>query len=74
MDAILNTKYREMIEKNIIFVFRINDLSNLIVSDEHIVVILSNLLNNSIEHVKSVKEEGLSNSNLSLRTMELFYR
>lgn len=49
VDAILNTKYREMMEKNIIFVFRINDLSNLSVSDEHIVVILSNLLNNSIE-------------------------
>lgn len=49
VDAILNTKYREMTEKNIIFVFRINDLSGLRVSDEDIVVILSNLLNNSIE-------------------------
>lgn len=55
VDAILNTKYREMIEKNIIFVFRINDLSNLIVSDEHIVVILSNLLNNSIEACEKCK-------------------
>lgn len=49
VDAILNTKYSEMMEKNIVFVFRINDLSKLIVSDEDIVVILSNLLNNAIE-------------------------
>lgn len=49
VDAILNTKYSEMMEKDIVFVFRINDLSNLIVSDEDIVVILSNLLNNAIE-------------------------
>ncbi len=55
VDAILNTKYREMIEKNIIFVFRINDLSSLSVSDEHIVVILSNLLNNSIEACEKCK-------------------
>lgn len=55
VDAILNTKYREMIEKNIIFVFRINDLSNLSMSDEHIVVILSNLLNNSIEACEKCK-------------------
>ena len=49
VDAILNTKYREMTEKGIIFVFRVNDLSGLKLSDEDIVVILSNLLNNSIE-------------------------
>ena len=49
VDAILNTKYQEMTEKNIIFVFRINDLSGISLSDEDIVVILSNLLNNAIE-------------------------
>lgn len=49
VDAILNTKYKEMTEKNIIFVFRINDLSGLRMADEDIVVILSNLLNNAIE-------------------------
>lgn len=49
VDAILNTKYSEMMEKNIVFAFRINDLSQLMISDEDIVVILSNLLNNAIE-------------------------
>lgn len=49
VDAILNTKFQEMMEQNILFVFKINDLSDIKISDEDIVVILSNLLNNAIE-------------------------
>lgn len=49
VDAILNTKYQEMLEKNMVFVFKINDLAQISVSDEDIVTILSNLLNNAIE-------------------------
>lgn len=56
VDAILNTKYSEMMEKNIVFAFRINDLSKLILSDEDIVVILSNLLNNAIESCEKCYE------------------
>lgn len=49
INAVLNTKYQEMTEKKIVFVFRVNDLAELDVSDEDIVIILSNLLNNAIE-------------------------
>lgn len=49
VDAILNTKYREMMVKNIVFIFKINDLAEISISDEDIVTILSNLLNNAIE-------------------------
>ena len=49
VDAILNAKYHEMISKNILFVFHINDLSKIGIEDEDLVVILSNLLNNAIE-------------------------
>lgn len=49
VDAIFNTKYQEMLQKNINFVFKINDLSNIKISDEDIVTILSNLFNNAIE-------------------------
>lgn len=49
VDAILNAKYYEMISHNILFVFQINDLSEINISDEDIVTILSNLLNNAIE-------------------------
>lgn len=49
IDAILNSKYREMSDKKILFIFKLNDLSEINISDEDIVVILSNLLNNAIE-------------------------
>lgn len=49
VDAILNSKYREMLDKNIVFIFRINDLSKISICDEDIVVMLSNMLNNAIE-------------------------
>lgn len=49
VDAILNSKYRETLEKGIIFIFKLNDLSTIGIEDEDIVVILSNLLSNAIE-------------------------
>ena len=49
VDAILNSKYRETLEKGIIFIFKLNDLSTIRIEDEDIVVILSNLLSNAIE-------------------------
>ena len=49
VDAILNSKFQEMLDKNIVFIFKINDLSEINICDEDIVVILSNLLNNAIE-------------------------
>lgn len=68
IDAILNTKYQEAVGKRILFVIKISDLSALKISDEDIVVILSNLLNNAIEacekcdkrvvKLKFVKEDG----------------
>ena len=67
VDAILNSKYQETREKGIVFVVKVNDLSNLKIRDEDIVLILSNLLNNAIEaceqcekpiiKMKFVKEE-----------------
>ena len=49
VNAILNTKYEEAINKHIVFVFKVNDLSNIKMEDEDLVVILANLLNNAIE-------------------------
>lgn len=49
VDAILNSKYKETLEKGIIFIFQLNDLSKISINDEDIVVILSNLLSNAIE-------------------------
>ncbi len=49
VDAIINTKYREMEERGMLLVLKFNEMANLWVEDEDIVVILSNLLNNAIE-------------------------
>lgn len=55
VNAIMNTKYQEALSKNILFVFQMNDLSALKISDEDIVVILANLLNNAIEACEKYK-------------------
>lgn len=49
VNAIINSKYQEAREKGIVFVVKVNDLSDLGIKDEDIVLILSNLLNNAIE-------------------------
>lgn len=69
INAVLNIKYHEAKEKNILMVLRINDLSKVDVSNMDIVILLSNLLNNAIEgcdkcedkkiiRIKMVYEEG----------------
>ena len=52
INAILNAKYYEAIKNDVLFVLKINDLSDIKVSDEDIVTILSNLLDNAIEAAK----------------------
>lgn len=49
VNAVLNTKYQEAVDKGILFVLQINDLADIRVKDEDIVTILSNLLDNAIE-------------------------
>lgn len=69
VNAVLNTKYQEAKKKDILLVFRVNDLSGININDTDIVILLSNLLNNAIEasvkceerriiKVKMVYEEG----------------
>lgn len=49
INAVLNTKYSEALSKNIVVIYKVNDLSDLEISDEDLVILLSNLLNNAIE-------------------------
>ena len=56
VNAILNSKYQEAREKGIVFVVKVNDLSDLKIKDEDIVLILSNLLNNAIEASEKCNE------------------
>ena len=52
VNAVLNAKYHEAVDNNILMVFKINDLSGINISDEDIVQVLSNLLDNAIEAAK----------------------
>ena len=57
INAILNTKYDEIKQKDITLIMKVNDLSGITMSDEDIVVLLSNLLNNAIEACEKSKEK-----------------
>lgn len=57
VNAILNTKYREAVERDIVFVLKVNDLSGMKIEEEDIVVILSNLLNNALEACERCEEK-----------------
>ncbi len=57
INAIINNKYQEAVKKKIVFVFKINDLSDIKISDDDIVIILSNLLNNAIEACEKCREK-----------------
>ncbi|MDE6640437.1 MAG: GHKL domain-containing protein [Acetatifactor sp.] len=59
VNAVLNSKYQEMIGKGILFVFRVNDLAEICISDEDVVTILSNLLNNAIEACEKCDERKI---------------
>ena len=49
VNAVINAKYYEDLQNDVLFILKINDLSHIKVSDEDIVTILSNLLDNAIE-------------------------
>ncbi len=57
INAMLNAKYQEAINKQIVFVFRVNDLSRISLEDEDLVVILANLLNNAIEACEKCEDK-----------------
>ena len=57
VNAVINTKYKEAAKKHIVFVLRVNDLSNIRMEDRDIVVLLSNLLNNAIEASEKLDEK-----------------
>ena len=59
VNAVINTKYKEALKKNIVFIFRINDLSGIMIEDQDIVILLSNLLNNALEASEKLEEKRL---------------
>ena len=49
INRILKTKYLEACQKRILLVIKTNDLSGIVMEDQYLVILLSNLLNNAME-------------------------
>lgn len=71
VNAVINTKYQEACKKNIVVVFKGNDLSNIQLKNEDIVIILSNLLNNAIEACEQCTKNRRIKINLQQKEKEL---
>ncbi len=54
-DAVLNQKYRYAQSKEITMILVVNDLSELIINEENLVTVLSNILDNAIEACEKVE-------------------
>lgn len=57
INSVLNAKYQEANAKDIIFILKVNDLSNITIDNDDLVVILSNLLNNAIYESEKVEKD-----------------
>lgn len=49
VDGILDTKYQEVKQKDVVLALKVNGLSNWSIADEYVVIILSNILDNALE-------------------------
>ncbi|MCI9335741.1 MAG: sensor histidine kinase [Lachnospiraceae bacterium] len=58
VDVVLNQKYQQAREKDIVMTMSVNDLSSLSMSDEFIVTLLGNLLDNAIEGCERLGQDG----------------
>lgn len=59
INTVLNEKYYDAVNNDILFVCRIGDMGNLTISDQDIALILSNLLNNAIEACQKCDEKRI---------------
>lgn len=59
VNAILNSKYKEALKKQILFIPKVNDLGQLPFDESDLIIILSNLLNNAIEACEKIKGEKI---------------
>ena len=68
VNAVLNEKFHDAMNKNILFIFKINDLSSIWLDDNDIVLLLSNLLNNAIEASEKCEASLANEKNMRSRT------
>lgn len=56
INAVINTKYQEAIDNDILMSLQVDDLLDMVIDDDDMVVILSNLFNNAIEACKKCND------------------
>lgn len=59
INAVINAKYQEAVDKNIIVVCKINDMSRVKMDSQDLVIIITNLLNNAIEACERCTEKKI---------------
>lgn len=57
VNAILNEKYAQALERDIVMVYKMNNLAEMAMEDQDIALLLSNLLNNAIEACEKCSSE-----------------
>lgn len=71
VNVVLNQKYREACEKGIAMIMAVNDLSGLTVSEEDLVILLVNLLDNAIEACEKLESNPVIQFKMRLEEGEL---
>ena len=71
VNVVLNQKYQHALEKDIMMTLLVNDLSGLAFSEEDIVVILVNLLDNAIEACEKLDSRRVIQFKMTLETEQL---
>ncbi len=71
VNIILNRKYQEAAEKGITMTLSINDLSKLTISEEDIVILLGNLLDNAIAACEKLDDDRIIRFKMTLENSQL---
>lgn len=71
VNIILNRKYQETAEKGITMTLSINDLSKLTISEEDIVILLGNLLDNAIAACEKLDDDRIIRFKMTLENSQL---
>lgn len=71
VNVVLNRKYQDALEKGITMTMSVNDLSELTISEEEIVTLLVNLLDNAIEACEKLSDRKVIQFKMVLEAEEL---
>jgi len=71
INSIVNIKYNEAVSYGIAFVFELDDMSDLVINNKDMAILLSNLLNNAIEAAKKCNNKKIIKFKMKLEENQL---